>query len=93
MVLNGEVRRVACECRTPLGSTLSVVGFVDAGNVFPRAGQIDLGRLRGAGGLGVRYNSPLGPLRFDIGVKRSRQTVGGRRERGWEYHLSIGETF
>lgn len=94
VVLNAELRRLACRCKTFMGSTLSVVGFLDGGNVFVRAADIDLGRLRGAAGAGIRYNSPLGPLRFDLGFKMSRRdAVGGRPERGWEYHLSIGETF
>ncbi len=93
VVLNGELRQRACTCRTFLGSGLGVVGFIDGGNVFSRASQIDAGRLRGSAGFGIRYNSPLGPLRFDVGFKFSRQPIGDKRERGWEYHLSIGEAF
>ena len=93
VVLNAELRRLLCRCASVLGTNLGVVGFVDGGNVFARASDLDLGRLRGAAGLGVRYNSPLGPLRFDVGFKLSRQQIGGRREGGWEYHLSIGEAF
>jgi outer membrane protein assembly factor BamA len=93
VVLNAEVRRTFCQCRSLLGTNLSMVGFLDGGNVFSRARQLDIARLRGAAGLGIRYNSPLGPLRFDVGFKLSRQGSGPQRERGWEYHLSIGETF
>jgi outer membrane translocation and assembly module TamA len=57
-------------------------------------GDVDLARLRGSVGAGLRYDSPLGPLRFDIGLKTSRRTfLNGRREGGWEFHLSIGEVF
>ncbi len=73
---------------------LAVVGFVDGGQVFREAGDIDLGRLRGTAGFGFRYDSPLGPVRLDFGFKPNRMLYGnGRRERGWEYHLSIGEAF
>jgi outer membrane translocation and assembly module TamA len=41
----------------------------------------------------VRYDSPLGPIRVDFGFKMHPEIVGGERERGWEYHLSIGEAF
>jgi outer membrane translocation and assembly module TamA len=54
---------------------------------------VDLGRLRGSAGFGVRYDSPLGPLRLDFGFKVRPRTVSGSPERGWEYHLSIGEAF
>jgi len=93
VVLNAELRQVACTCRTQFGSRLTAVGFVDGGNVFARAGDLDLGRLRGAVGFGVRYDSLLGPLRFDLGFKASTRELAGQPERGWEYHLSIGEAF
>jgi outer membrane protein insertion porin family len=93
VIFNAEARHTACVCRTPFGSTLGLVGFFDTGNVFPTAGDLDLRRLRETAGFGVRYATPLGPVRFDVGFKLSREIVGGRRERGWEYHLSIGEAF
>lgn len=86
IVLNGEVR-------TQLWTNIAVVGFVDGGNVFARASDMSLGDLRGAAGVGLRYRSPLGPLRLDVGFKFDRRLIGGRRERGWEFHLSIGEVF
>jgi outer membrane protein assembly factor BamA len=89
-VFNAELRRVVA---TLLRRNLALVGFVDAGNVFARASDVEFGRLRGATGFGVRYDSPLGPLRLDFGFKKSREVIGDRRERGWEYHLSIGEAF
>jgi outer membrane translocation and assembly module TamA len=90
VVLNGELRTAAARI---LGRQLSVVGFADGGNVFAQAGDVDLKRLRAALGFGVRYDSPLGPLRLDFGFKLGRRLIGGVRERGWEYHLSIGEIF
>ena len=86
VVANAELRHV-------LRPTLAVVGFVDTGNVFARASDFDLSRLRTALGFGVRYNSPLGPIRVDVGFKLNRLTINEKRERGWEYHLSIGEAF
>jgi outer membrane protein insertion porin family len=86
IVLNGEVR-------TQLWTNIAVVGFVDGGNVFARAGDMSVRELRGAAGVGVRYRSPLGPLRLDLGFKFDRRMVSGKRERGWEFHLSIGEVF
>ena len=90
VVLNGEMRAVVLQL---FGRDLGAVGFVDAGNVFAKAGDLDLGRLRTTLGFGVRYDSPIGPLRLDFGFKTDRLVIGGRRERGWEYHFSIGEAF
>jgi outer membrane protein insertion porin family len=90
IVANVELRRVVTRV---LGRDLGVVGFLDGGNVFRRAGDVDLGRLRGTTGFGLRYDSPLGPLRLDFGFKFQTRTYSGNPESGWEYHLSIGEAF
>ena len=90
IVANLELRRVVARL---LGRDFGMVGFVDTGNVFGRASDLDLSRLRKAVGFGIRYDSPLGPLRLDFGFKVKPRTVGGSVERGWEYHLSIGEAF
>lgn len=90
IVLNLEVRVVAASV---FGRNLSAVGFLDGGNVFERASDLDLGRIRGSYGFGVRYDSPLGPIRLDFGFKMDRRPIAGGRESGWEYHLSIGEIF
>lgn len=62
VILNGELR-------VPVRGGLSVVGFVDSGNVYQRVAQLNLGELRSAVGFGIRYQSPFGPLRVDLGFK------------------------
>jgi outer membrane translocation and assembly module TamA len=90
VVGNVELRRVLT---TVFGRSLAVVGFLDGGNVFPRATDVSLDRLRGTAGFGARFDSPLGPIRLDFGFKLDPRVVNGRREPRWEYHLSIGEAF
>ena len=70
-----------------------LVGFVDAGNVFLRASDLDLAELRAAAGVGIRYRSPLGPLRFDVGFKLDRRDLVHGVERRVVYHLSLGQAF
>jgi outer membrane protein insertion porin family len=72
---------------------VTAVGFVDVGNVYRRVSTIDLSELRTGVGFGVRYNSWIGPLRFDVGYKTTQLTFVGGPERRWEFHLSIGEVF
>jgi outer membrane protein assembly factor BamA len=90
VIMNAELRAVVGSL---FGRPLAAVGFIDAGNVFHRAGDIDLRRLNGTPGFGVRYDSPVGPIRFDIGFQLTRFEYGTRRDRGYEFHLSIGEAF
>ncbi len=63
------------ELRSPVRKGLQGVGFVDTGNVFPHAADIDLRLLRTAVGFGLRYKSPVGPIRFDMGFKIHPETV------------------
>ena len=69
------------------------VAFVDGGNVFERATQLDLGNMRGAVGFGARYRSPIGPIRIDVGFKLDRRMLGTEREKAHDFHFSIGHAF
>jgi len=76
------------EFRVHPGEGLGFVLFVDAGNVWPGQ-QIDLGNLRSSYGAGIRYGTPIGPLRIDYGQKIHR--LPG--ESPGEVHFNIGNTF
>ncbi len=86
IVLNGELR-------TPLFGQVGGVVFVDGGNVFARTADLDLGALRGSVGFGLRYHSPVGPIRVDIGFKLDRRVIGAALERRYAIHFSIGQAF
>jgi outer membrane protein assembly complex protein YaeT len=82
------------ELRTGYWKGLGAVGFLDSGNVFQRAGDIRLADLRSAAGVGLRYRSPLGPLRVDVGFNLDPQMLpNGTRERSAVFHLSLGQAF
>jgi outer membrane translocation and assembly module TamA len=86
-IVNGELR-------TSYWKGLGVVGFLDAGNVFRRAGDISLAELRPAAGFGLRYRSPLGPLRVDLGFNLDPRILPtGDKERRTVFHLSLGQAF
>ena len=62
--------------------------FSDAGNVW--SGQeILLDDLRASYGAGIRYGTPVGPLRIDYGQKIHRRPG----ESPGEIHFNIGHTF
>ena len=82
------------ELRTSVTRTVDVVGFLDAGNVYDRVENISLSRIRSGAGFGVRYRSPVGPIRVDLGFKLDRQQFGnGEFERPTALHISIGQAF
>lgn len=85
---------VNMELRSPYWKGLGAVGFVDTGNVFARASEIDLGELRVTTGFGIRYRSPIGPLRVDLGFKVDpRILADGSRESRSVFHISLGQAF
>ena len=86
IVLNAELR-------LPVTAAMQVVGFLDAGNIFDHVSNIRLDRIRGAVGFGVRYRSPVGPIRVDLGFKLDRREFGGQRESLTALHVSIGQAF
>jgi len=84
------------ELRFPLGLVKSLGGavFVDTGNVFATASDLNLGELRTGVGFGVRWKSPVGPLRLDLAWKLHPITFGnGSRESGFAWYVTIGQAF
>ncbi len=49
------------------------VVFMDAGNVYSGEDQFDLGELRRSVGFGIRFITPVGPVRLDWGFKLDRR--------------------
>ena len=90
IVLNGELRTRLLKVKS---RDVGVGGFLDGGNVFARAIDMNLGQIRGAAGVGLRYDSPLGPLRLDYGLKLSLQPFNGALEHRGVWYLSLGEAF
>jgi outer membrane translocation and assembly module TamA len=85
------------ELRLVLKGNLGGVLFLDAGNVWDRRSAVDLGDLRYAVGPGLRYQTPVGPVRFDVGYQLTPiegLLVNGEPEkRRWRLHFSIGQAF
>ena len=84
---------VNTELRVPVTAAIQMVGFFDVGNVFDRIGHFQLGEIRGSAGFGVRYRSPVGPIRVDLGFKLDRREFAGEREPLTALHFSIGQAF
>jgi outer membrane translocation and assembly module TamA len=81
------------ELRTHVYGPVGAVVFVDGGNVFVRAADLSLADLRGSVGFGLRYRSPIGPIRVDLGFKLDRRLIGTSLEPRYAIHFSIGQAF
>ena len=77
------------EIRSSLGKGIGIVAFLDGGNVWLKAKDMDLSNLKYTTGLGLRYNTPVGPIRIDYGHKLQRE----KGESSGELHFSIGQAF
>jgi outer membrane protein insertion porin family len=59
--------------RFPLVGGLGGTVFVDAGNVWADWRDVQPGEIKSGAGLGLRYLTPIGPLRVEVGWKLDRE--------------------
>jgi outer membrane protein insertion porin family len=78
------------ELRRDLGRKFSAAAFAEAGNAYPLASDLSLRDLRYVAGLGLRYMSAVGPLRFDWGYKLDRRPGDEKR---YNLHFTVGHAF
>ncbi len=111
---NGVVE-LSLELRQKLSGALGAVFFVDVGNVSEASGQqkewlnaLTLSKLQPTAGLGLRYRTPFGPVRIDVGFRlptdlrpdipfedRFPAVPGssGHSEPLMAFHLTLGEAY
>jgi outer membrane protein assembly complex protein YaeT len=77
------------ELRYDLRRALSLAAFTDAGSVYPRVSDMDLSDVFYTTGLGLRYRTPVGPVRLDWGYKLNRRPGEGP----YRFHVTIGNAF
>ncbi|MEM9488965.1 MAG: BamA/TamA family outer membrane protein, partial [Myxococcota bacterium] len=81
-------------------SSLGLALFVDAGDVVGSLGDLDSFVPHVAVGAGLRYNTSVLPIRFDLARRMNRLTscqIGScgdpDPDRRWVFHFSVGEAF
>lgn len=74
------------EVRGQISDRLGVVAFADAGYIS--ADAFGAGELHSGAGLGLRLNTGIGPIRFDVAVP-----VSGSTGNGVQVYVGIGQAF
>ncbi len=80
------------EYQIPLFKDAGIVGvvFFDIGNVYGRDENMDLGNTRESAGFGVRWYSPVGPIRLEYG---HRLDALPGEDSGGQWEFSMGSVF
>lgn len=77
------------EFRARVWEDIGLVTFLDGGNVY-RSELPDLGeKLLFGAGVGLRYYTPIGPLRFDIAVPLDKR----EDDSSFQIYISLGQAF
>lgn len=77
------------EWRFPLAGAFGGVVFLDGGNLWREAADFDPGEARWGAGTGLRYLSPIGPLRLEIGWNLDPEPW----EEDYVWFFSLGNAF
>lgn len=77
------------EARYGVTDNIGIVGFYDVGFVGETSDPFGAGDWHAGAGLGVRYNTGIGPIRLDIATP----TTGDRAGERVEVYIGIGQAF
>ncbi|OGQ08364.1 MAG: outer membrane protein assembly factor BamA [Deltaproteobacteria bacterium RIFCSPLOWO2_12_FULL_40_28] len=72
-----------------LFSSFKLAGFFDTGSLTNSLGEISMDTFRESAGFGIRYFTPVGPIRLDYGFILNKQPG----ESGQRFHFSFGYFF
>jgi outer membrane protein assembly factor BamA len=77
------------ELRRPIWRELGGAVFIDFGQVARQPFDSRIFNLNFSAGFGLSYNTPVGPIRFDVGFPFQKPP----NDRPWQIHFSIGAYF
>lgn len=77
------------ELRRALTPQVALTTFFDAGQLSLQSFDLPLDDLQKGVGCGLQYSTPIGPVRFDLGVPLDRRGD----DASWQVYLSVGQVF
>ncbi|WP_254694067.1 autotransporter assembly complex protein TamA [Sulfitobacter sp. SK012] len=80
---------LSAEVRVQATESFGVVGFFDAGYIGEEEFYDGSGTTHSGAGLGIRYATGIGPIRFDVGVPTSGPETGDN----FQIYIGIGQAF
>lgn len=83
-----SVAEVSAEVRLKVSDSIGIVPFIEGGNTYIEA-LPDFSSFRWGVGLGARYYTSFGPIRFDVATPLDRQPGESRIQ----FYISLGQAF
>jgi translocation and assembly module TamA len=80
---------VSAEVRVGVTDSIGIVGFADAGYIGEEEFYDGSGTWHSGAGIGLRYNTPIGPIRVDVAVP----TSGPEADEDFQIYIGIGQSF
>jgi translocation and assembly module TamA len=85
-----SVLELSMEVRWHVSEQLGLVTFLDGGTAFSGTGLDSSEKIRWGTGAGIRYFTPIGPVRLDIGVPLNRRSGV---DDSFQLYVSLGQAF
>ncbi len=80
---------LSAELRVAITDAIGLVGFADAGYVGEEELFDGTGTWHSGAGVGLRYNTAIGPIRLDLAVP----TSGPEADENFQVYIGIGQSF
>jgi translocation and assembly module TamA len=81
---------LSTELRVKVSRNIGLVGFIDGGSAFENEVPDFEEQIRWGAGVGLRYHTPVGPIRLDVGVPLNRRKD---IDDSFQVYISLGQAF